>query len=219
MPGDAPAGPAQAAELRRLVYRVLAELFRYPDDARIAMLVTAAPELRRRSEPLRSLPFSAAWEGLLTALEDLDDERIVPLQDEYTALFLAGARVRSCPPYASAHWPDGGVGAGSIAAEVERAYTEAGLVSLPHERPDHLAVELEFLSFLCGEEARERGAAAGIWLAREGSFLADHLLRWLPRFVEAIRETAPGSLYRKAADTALAFARQVRVPARVAQML
>jgi TorA maturation chaperone TorD len=205
MPSGAPARPAQVAELRWMVYRVLADLFLYPEEDRLASLVAAAPELRSRSEPFRGLPFSAGWDGLLASLEALDDDGAERLRDGYTTLFLAGGRGRSCAACESAYSPRGGVDAGMVAAEVERAYASVGLVTVPRERPDHLAVELEFMSFLCAQEARADGLA-GLWRGRQRSFLSEHLLRWLPRFVRALRATTRERFYPKAAEVALAFA-------------
>jgi TorA maturation chaperone TorD len=194
-----------AAELDRMVYRVLAEIFLFPDDERMTALVVGAPELRRRSEPLRDAPWFTAWDTLLDALEALDDDGVAELRDRYTILFLSGARGRSCPPFASAHWPGRTRDAAAIVAAVERAYAGAGFASIPCERPDAIAVELEFLAALCAERADADAAGADRWESRERSFVAHHLLPWLPAFAEALNETAAGSLYALAADATLAF--------------
>lgn len=202
-----------AAELRRTVYRVLAALFLFPDRKRLATVAAAAPEVRRRTEPLRNLAFFPSWDVLVGKLEELSDGDVERLQEEYTALFVSGAHGRSCPPYESAYAGGPGLESGLIGADVEAVYASVGMgVVATGELPDHLAVELEFLSFLCGKEASNadpRGEDA--WRACQHAFLSEHLLRWLPRFVAGLRAVEPDGLYRGVAEAALEFAGHDRV--------
>jgi len=69
-----------------------------------------------------------------------------------------------------------------------------------HERPDHLAVELEFMYFLALKEAHARrgGHAEGIEICIDAQkkFLQDHLGRWLNAFHEQLRLSGAGRVYR-----------------------
>ncbi|HKZ76040.1 MAG TPA: molecular chaperone TorD family protein, partial [Actinomycetota bacterium] len=208
MTADRAAVETSAAELRRTVYRVLAGLFLFPDRERLATLATAAPEVRRRTEPLRDLAFFPSWDALVGKLEGLSDGDVERLQEEYTALFVSGAHGRSCPPYESAYAGGPGLESGLIGADIEAVYASVGMgVVATGELPDHLAVELEFLSFLCGEEAGSADPSDGdAWRARQHAFLSKHLLRWLPTFVSGLRAVDPGGFYRGAAEAALEFA-------------
>lgn len=58
------------------------------------------------------------------------------------------------------------------------------------ERPDHLAVELEFLHFLCWKEARARAEAVGehieVCQDAQRKFLRDHVARWAAKFADRL---------------------------------
>ncbi len=196
------------AEARRLVYRVLSALFLYPDEDRVAALAAALPEVRAGTAPLAGLAVFPAWQDLLARVATLarDGEE---LRAEYTALFLAGGAA-SCPPYESAHVSVDPAAAPSVATAVERAYARAGLAvggAAAGELPDHVAVELDFLSYLCGVEAEAPTAdAAARCRGEQLTFLRGHLLRWLPRFAAAVARAAPGGTYREVAGVARAFA-------------
>lgn len=203
MTADGPAGDA-LPDLRRTVYRVLASLFLEPSDERLAEAVTAVPELRSRLEPLGELTFFPMWEDLLQTLEGLTDEHVDDIREEHAGLFVAGVRGRSCPPYESAYAPGGALEAGAVASEIAATYLAVGLAPRTGEEPDHLAVELEFLSFLCGEEAAS-APDSDAWRRLQRTFLDEHLLRWLPAFARDVRDTAPEGFYRRVAGAALRF--------------
>ena len=61
---------------------------------------------------------------------------------------------------------------------VQTQYRLAGL-DISGERPDHAAVELEFLSFLATREEEDAGQAQK-WRAARQRFLTEHAGRWLP---------------------------------------
>ncbi len=71
------------------------------------------------------------------------------------------------------------------------------------ERPDHLSIELCFLSFLCVKEAtaEERALAPLLEAVREGQqkFLDEHLLRWAAAFCARVKREDPGGYYGQAA--------------------
>ncbi|MDR7586275.1 MAG: molecular chaperone TorD family protein [Armatimonadota bacterium] len=200
----------ELARLRQGVYRLLAALFLYPADARRRALVQAA----RLLEPERVLavfPFFLPWERLLRTLADLPESAI--LQEEYVRLFAAGADGCRCAPFESAYRCGEAASAGWLCAELEQEYASAGLAlsSDPHEPADHLAVELEYMAFLCGREAAawERGTGgARDFLERERNFLGRHLVRWVSAFARALREEAAPSVYQAGAAAGEAFVQQ-----------
>lgn len=84
---------------------------------------------------------------------------------------------------------------------------EADLAAARVLSPDHLGVELEFVSVLCRREAdAEAGGDIG-YAARireiQRAFLAEHLLVWAPIYLLAVRRNAWTSLYREGAEGAL----------------
>jgi TorA maturation chaperone TorD len=120
-----------------------------------------------------------------------------------------------CPPYEAEYYPSQETfGRSQQMADVAGFYRAFGIepTRASPERPDHLALELEFMAFLLTKrrlaiaradhdpEAAERSAVCEHAL-RE--FLRDHLAWWLPRFVDGLRrKAAPG--YLDALATALA---------------
>lgn len=124
---------------------------------------------------------------------------------------MTGGAAPPCPLHESAYLDPTGRRRGLITAAVERAYAEAGLALSPSasgELPDHVALELEFLSHLCaGEETawrRRRADEAAAFLDRERRFLDEHLLRFLPSLVRRVRESGSG-FYTDAAAAGHAF--------------
>ena len=86
-------------------------------------------------------------------------------------------------------------------------FYQAFAVCPDHERPDHIACELEFVHLLSLKEARAlrrgRGEQAAICASARETFLAEHLLRWYEPVVEMIRQRATepeDRFYRALAD-------------------
>ena len=79
------------------------------------------------------------------------------------------------------------------------------------DRPDPVACELEFLSFLAlrGLAARMDGpeAEAEICQDAEDAFLHDHLGRWLGAFCDRVADTTPSPLYSALGQLGAEFAR------------
>ncbi len=65
------------------------------------------------------------------------------------------------------------------------------------ERPDHIAVELEFLHFMALKEAHARQTAdpehVQICQDAQRKFLQDHLGSWIELFAQSVAHNAPGS--------------------------
>lgn len=77
------------------------------------------------------------------------------------------------------------------------------------ERPDHVAVELEFMHALALKEAYALETAVPehveICAAAAGKFLQDHLGRWIGLFAQSVAHNAPDALYAPLAAFAAAF--------------
>ncbi len=129
---------------------------------------------------------------------------------DYTRLFLGP------PPLAA---PYGSIwlgGEGTVMQEstvaLEGLYSEAGFEIDEElgERPDHVAVELEFLYLLTFKqnEARRAGEEVAIagWDHLHGLFLRGHLAAWIGRFTAAVSGNAETSFYRELADLTARFA-------------
>ncbi|MEX2188360.1 MAG: molecular chaperone TorD family protein [Pirellulales bacterium] len=155
---------------------------------------------------------------------------LVEWRDGYTRVF-GFAMCRDCPPYETEYCPDEDPFFRSQEmADVAGFYRAFGLASgaRSRERPDHLALELEFAAFLIMKERCaaddermdvERAAQdEQATICREGraAFLGDHLAWWAPSFARAVRRKAGGGMYAAAADVLAALLPIERYRLRVA---
>jgi len=143
-------------------------------------------------------------------LDGLADGDTAEVEEEYLRLFLVNPEGALCLPYESFYLDPHQQAAGWIAAQLDREYAAAGLTLSPalNELPDHAAVELEFMAFLCDWEAEAWEEA---WEERlqilEGqrAFLGRHLGRWFAAFARQVTVAAPEGLYAVAAAATDAF--------------
>ncbi|MBI4301131.1 MAG: molecular chaperone TorD family protein [Chloroflexi bacterium] len=111
------------------------------------------------------------------------------LKVEYQRLFGGGY----APPYESVYRDGEGQVMGQSTLQVVKEYEAEGLILAPEFRdlPDHIAVELQFMSHLCAQEADawQRGDASAAlgYLRKEKAFLGQHLTKWLPLFGQRVR--------------------------------
>ena len=201
---------ADFARLRQAIYKLLGGLFLYPNEDRLARLLAGAAELQEVAELWRGAAFAAPLERMLAALVP-DGTGRTPLQqleEEYMRLFQLKP---AAPPYESFYLDPEGQARAWIASGLEGAYSEAGLAPSEdlNDMPDHVAVEFEFMSYLCGVEAagREGGSDEDADQAhgRQRAFLGAHLGRWFPRFAQLTAKAKPKDPYGVVCQTAYGF--------------
>lgn len=210
-PGQEPMSLADLAGLREATYRLIGRAFLYPDEERVGVLAAAARDLRQESETLTRFAFFDVWSRLLSKLETLGQREISKTQAAYVTMFVVNSGGIPCPPYESIQREQPGWPAGWLLAQVEREYSAAGLAPSPvlGEMPDHVAVELEFVSVLCGLEAQawekeNLGHGLGA-LRRQKEFLESHLARWFPKFAQQVKAADKGGVYAAVSEDAQAF--------------
>lgn len=203
------------------LYRFLAALLSDPRSAEWALvvdppsqrLVAEAADLLREE---KSLHAATLGYGELTA-EELDAKAVLaalrqPAQDflaEFVRVFGL-VNCRECPPYETEyHANEDTFFRSQQMADVAGFYQAFGLqpAAVSRERPDHLALELEFCAFLLMKQ-RLAGASADhdpaareqAQLCREAraAFVRDHLSWWLPSFSLGLRNKAQDGLYEAA---------------------
>ena len=124
---------------------------------------------------------------------------LADLLDEHERLFVGPGPV-PCPPYESFWREDVPIDVrrslmGPCTADLRRLYAELGLEMAPvGELPDHIAVELEALSYALSSETGHAQARA---------IFFDHLRRWLPRLCRAVAHEADAQFYRDLAELTL----------------
>jgi putative dimethyl sulfoxide reductase chaperone len=212
-----PQAETRAPELelaRSAAYGLLAEGFNYPDADRWQRLLDRSrwahwPEILAESgEDLRAT-LRRLQESLFSPDPERGGESLDSIQSAYVRIF--GHTVKGpCPTYELEY------GQGEIfqlASELSdlRGFYEAFGLQLTgegHERPDHVAVELEFLGILAAKLAhaiqQDDEAGRDILASAHHRFLEDHLAVWLPSFARRVGDAAPTGFYSALA----AFARE-----------
>lgn len=199
----------ELARLRQAAYRILGAVLLYPHAESIATLPSVARQLLMESRPFREFTFWGAWERLLGRLRGWNTTDQASLEAAYVGAFMVASDGAPCFPYESAYLPREATG--WVLAELDREYALAGFTVAPafNEPPDHAAVELEFMSILCGEEAeawrRQSLRKAVERLHREASFLDRHLGRWFPELARRVAERDGSAFYALATDAARTF--------------
>jgi putative dimethyl sulfoxide reductase chaperone len=120
---------------------------------------------------------------------------------EYTRLFIGPYKL-PCPPWESVYTSSTRLLLQDAANEVQEMYREANLaISTADVMPDHIGAELNFLAVLLQKiDSEEEGRDHYLGLVER--FLAEHLLKWVPRFTTDMEKAAETSLYKAlAADT------------------
>lgn len=169
---------------------------------RTALFAALAGCFRRPGSPDRALVSTLAgetpgpWRAALRALAS----RSVQGDEEYSRL-IGGTG--ACADGEISYRPASPSGA--VLGDLGAFYRAFGY-SAADEKPDHISVELEFVSFLLAKEALARvsdHADLGDLVrgARE-AFLRDHLGRWVGPFARALDERAPGGFHAAAAREA-----------------
>ncbi len=185
------------ADAREKAYSVLALAFYPPSN-----------EARRVWEDVRLL-----LDALHTDRESDEHDGVAPssvdlqsLEREYNRLFVGPGHV-PCPPYESVYVGDGrggekGLVLGPPSKDVMAAYREAGLGLAEGftDLPDHVAVELEFMKYLCGKESGAPEKSGATWRGREAAFIREHLETWTSSFADAVKKSTANQFYGAAAE-------------------
>ncbi|WP_227761746.1 TorD/DmsD family molecular chaperone [Zhaonella formicivorans] len=209
-------GLKEMALNRRATYSVLSRMWDEPDRELLEDFFGAGgaltqlqfsldrmnPRLTEFQEGLRLMS------GFLDlVLMELNEEREKSLTDwrvEYARLFI-GPGWFPCPPYESAYrekQEDGSFGnlMGESTLEVRKLYQKAGLDVGTKQLPDYHCVELEFMSYLIGQEAEQYLAkdreGARNWQDLQEMFLKEHIELWLPEFCKDVERETNLSYYK-----------------------
>ena len=192
-------------EAREFIYRFLAWLYLYPDTSRLQRLRAAAAALSG-DEWWRELDYAVAFERLFTLVSAVDEADAEGVVNEYNRLFLVNPQA---PPHETFYLDSSGQFRGWMAAELTRIYAENGLAISPalNEMPDHLAVELEFMSHLCATAHSGNSDMIDAAIESQGTFLRQHLAKWFPKFAKQVKEAEPQHHYGAVVEATFVFLR------------
>jgi len=195
---------AEVARWRQGAYRLLALLAGYPREDRLALLPEGARLLREAGPWLDRFAFFPAWQALLDRLASLTPEVAPGVQAEFTDLFGPSSTRRPIPLTEMGYLETEGEVLAEALADLHRTLKRAGLTPRPGQSPEHLAVQMEALSYLCGQEAEacEQGEPekALKWLRLQAQLLRRHAGRWTPLLARAVRRRRPGGFYATVVD-------------------
>ncbi len=203
------------AEARAKLYQLLATIYAAPPTPDFLKLLAEWATILRATDTTAQ-PLSQQIRQGLAIMDDFFkrpreeswDELVETLSVEFTRLFRGvKPNYSPLPPYESVYRENPGRVFGELSIEVKRLYHHFGLdlASEFHgEPPDHLSFELEFMHLLCNREAeaweRDNEDEALRLVQVEEDFLKEHLLTWLARFCDKIREYDRLGLFRGLAD-------------------
>jgi putative dimethyl sulfoxide reductase chaperone len=130
----------------------------------------------------------------------------------YARLFVGPGKL-GAPPYGSYYLEPEKQVMGESTMAVRGFYEQAGLVLEGFsDLPDHLAVELEFLSYLLQQAlssaAGGDGAAYSHWVGLRKEFLSRFVSGWFEAFCAEIRGSEPDAFYLALADCLEAVVRR-----------
>ena len=188
------------ARQRSTVYGLLALVFRQEATASLVREIRT-PELL---EALQGLELRFDDDFLSTPIDELVED----LSTEYARLFLGPGKHIS--PHESIHHErdDGQWGQlwGASTVEVKKFIEATGIGYDPEYKglPDHISVELEFMSDLIAHEemlwSEKRLDEAEKCREVEKRFLEEHLFTWAASFCRKVKEEAESSFYREMAS-------------------
>ncbi len=182
-------------ETRANIFRFLAVLFlRPPEETLKDFNEQHLQELRSFFKNNHGIGY---FEEFLAKKGDFKPER-----EDYENLFLIPAS-RYVHPYESVYLENKCLIWGKTTIQVKNLYEKVGFLHKEYEIPDHIGVELLFMSALCDEEKRlsdsdPNGAKKANELQLE--FLEKHLSRWVDKLADSIHKKSTTPLYRGLAE-------------------
>lgn len=184
--GDDKAQMTDLAALRQMSYSLLSAVFlgNWRDTAEL--ISDTASEVLAVSDWAADMSFYSAFREFLQAFSELSSESLLEIENRYQRLFGPTPSSNPIPLSETSYLVPGAEETGWVLASIERHYTSAGIVSTSASGnvPDHIAVELEFIAFLCGCEANawadDNFKEARRMQDRQRRFLDKHMSKWVP---------------------------------------
>ncbi len=188
---------------RRTTYKLLARLYQLEvDEETLAQL-----KGMRFPEATEDESLNKGGAGLNDAVAKLTPEALDELAADYARTFLSAgvAEGPAAYPIESVYTSREHLIMQGAFEEVSRILAAHGLAEAHKDLyPDHLGVELEFMSWLADKTIKaleeNKTDEAEQALDEQTSFLQKHLLGWTPKFFDDERSVAQSDFYRSLAD-------------------
>ena len=207
MNGGKKAAFAQLMVNRRNLYHLLSRLFQEEvDQSFYDLLKTLVFPAGREENALTE--FRDALLRLNEYFEYDAGETLDDLAADYAKTFLGAGMAQGSAafPYESVYTSPKRVMMQDAWNQVCDIYEQKGLVRNDASKDlmeDHIAVELDFMAFLCDETSRFTETLAG--LEEQKEFLNRHLLNWAPEFCLDIKVHADTEFYRMVGQLTTGF--------------
>ncbi len=190
--GENTAAMADLAALRQMSYSLLSAVFigNWRDTAEL--IVDTATDVLAVSEWAADMSFYPALGGFLQHLSEFDAVSLGEVENQYQRLFGPTPSFNPVQLNETSYLVPGAEQTGWVLASVERHYSSAGieLTSASGNVPDHIAVELEFVAYLCSREADawvgDDFKNARRMQDRQRRFLDQHPSKWVPVLLREI---------------------------------
>lgn len=194
---------AQIARQRSDAYRLLAVCF-YEPDKEMFVEENLCLNLAGLMDDISPSAAEACRRMDISLKENSQEELLI----EYSALFL-GPFNAPAQPYGSVHLEQERLLMGNSTMEVQRVYAESGVAPEGEGPPDHIAIELEFMSFLESRLAQAFTEGNQLDLVDystiRGRFFKRLLASWTPALAEALIKYADLEFYRSLGQCLNAF--------------
>lgn len=193
---------AEEARTRQGLYRFTGAALRPPAADMFAILGPAVEFMHTRD--LERFSFVREWHALAAVVTD--PPPVEALEPEYVRLFGVGMSGTPATPTESFYRvPKREGGVGDFIAQLQNEYRRMGLSwAGASEPPDHVATEMDAMSFLAGLEADAwqtgRDDEATSALRNQLSFLNRHLSVWVLLFVTKAKAANPAPFYSAAVE-------------------
>ena len=194
----------QAAQRQSDIYRLLAVCF-YEPDREVFVEEKLCANLAGLMREISLPPVGEACQRMAQCLAQHNQEELLV---EYSGLFL-GPFGAPAHPYGSVYLEQERTLMGDSTMEVLKLYAQSGVRYEGDEPPDHIAIELEFMSFLEGKVAQaisegNQAERAGFSAIRD-RFFNRLLASWAPILGNILKEQATLAFYRDLGECLLGF--------------
>jgi TorA maturation chaperone TorD len=202
---------------RRLVYAFLSRIYeREITEEFLRELSSENSPIRQLGAPqeLEDKTFREGFETISRYLRDMDTRNLnevkIELAVEYANLFLC-VKEKPLHPSESAYRSEDHAIYQEHRDEALREYWNAGVDKVKGftEPEDHIAIELQFMAYLCRRtvEALEKNEKdeAKRYLQTQIDFIDNHLAKWVPELTKDILENATVNFYKGIALVTNAF--------------
>ena len=181
-------------EQRALNYKFLAECFYLPENKQVKVLTSYKKVLGSR--------YFEIFE-ILDSTKDFE-----PIIVDHAKLFIGPFGILAAP-YGSIYLESGEMLMGNSTVNVEDLYGEEGLIVEIKEVPDHIAIELEFMSVLANRKVEAMRAmdenSIELYHQKQLNFLDIHLGTWIEEFTKKVEKKAQTTFYKNLAKITREF--------------